>query len=162
MGRNVSDLKVIVDRERAAFAERLVLSDEIAPGIADPCILYDGPLDAGGHPTATYRGKRQRARRVAHQLSHRCVLAPEIKALPRCGVKRCIHPNHTDLVDESEAGRRSWANRKERKPLHLPSSLESARRALERAEHQGDLAERRIHAHRANVLALEAADAMAS
>lgn len=161
MGRKVSDLKALVARERAAFADRLELADEIAPGMAEPCLLWTGGVDAQGHGMASYRGRRQRARRVAHQLSHSCVLASDVNALPRCGVKLCVHPSHVELVDDVESGRRANAKRRADGP-RLPGSLEAARRALERAEHERDLAERRAHAHRANVLALEAAESLAS
>lgn len=159
MGQHGVELRAMIERERARFMEKLEISDEILPGFSEPCLIWTGATDGGGRGIATYRGKRQSARRVAHQLAHDCVLVPGVVLVPQCGITLCVQDPHLEILSLEDAGRRSGSPGK---PLRLPASIAAAQRALARAEHERDLAERRLHAHRANVQALEAAEAMAS
>jgi hypothetical protein len=75
---------------------------------ADGCWLWQGAIDWVGYGEVWWRGKRHRAHRAVYQeLRHTLQDGTELDHV--CRVKRCVNPDHLEIVTHAENLRRHYA-----------------------------------------------------
>lgn len=79
-----------------------------------PCVIWTGAVNSKGYPCYAVEGWSTLAHRIAYEAARGPI--PEGMTIDHlCLVKRCVNPDHLEVVARSENTRRQW-----RKPGQCP------------------------------------------
>lgn len=94
----------IIDKTHLVFALGRML--DRCEGTAEGCVVWTGCLNSRGYGVVSFRGSRV----LTHRLSYEAQVGPIADGMTidhLCRNKRCVHPDHLEVVTREENSRRA-------------------------------------------------------